>query len=254
MESLFLQSPGTTTVLCTVGVLLVFYVLFSSFNRQRKEPPGPWPLPVIGNWLLLDLGLTFYTFFIFLLWLLYQLSKKYGPVFTFHLGPKKVVVFAGHKMIKQALVHHDAFSETEVPQIIQDLKLTHGILFANGASWKEMRQFSLTKMKDFGMGKKACEEKIIEESQRLIDIFKEKNGKGFDPAQPVNNSVSNIICSIVYGNRFEYDDPIFTSMVERATQNSKLLGCPSMQVQYTVYMRAGVVNRLKSIEWAEYSR
>ncbi len=39
-----------------------------------------------------------------------------------------------------------------------------------------MRQFALTNMKEFGMGKKACEEKIIEESQRLIDIFKEKDG------------------------------------------------------------------------------
>uniref|UniRef100_A0A3Q3GRX0 Uncharacterized protein n=1 Tax=Labrus bergylta TaxID=56723 RepID=A0A3Q3GRX0_9LABR len=179
MESLFLQSPDTITVLCTVGVLLVFYVLFSSFaNRQIKEPLGPWPLPVIGNWFIfyVKVGLTFYTFFFFFVMAFISAFKE---VWTSIYIPL-VVVFAGHKTIKQALVHHDAFSETEVPQIIQDLKLTHG--------------------------------------------------KGFDPAQPVNNSVSNIICSIVYGNRFEYDDPIFTSMVERATQNSKPLGCPSMQL------------------------
>uniref|UniRef100_A0A3Q3GP79 Uncharacterized protein n=1 Tax=Labrus bergylta TaxID=56723 RepID=A0A3Q3GP79_9LABR len=170
VDLLFLQSPDTITVLCTVGVLLVFYVLFSSFaNRQIKEPLGPWPLPVI-------VGLTFYTFFFFFVMAFISAFKE---VWTSIYIPL-VVVFAGHKTIKQALVHHDAFSETEVPQIIQDLKLTHG--------------------------------------------------KGFDPAQPVNNSVSNIICSIVYGNRFEYDDPIFTSMVERATQNSKPLGCPSMQL------------------------
>lgn len=55
-----------------------------------------------------------------------QLSKKYGPVFTVHLGPKKTVVLAGYKTIKQALLNVDAFSDKEVLPIISDLKLTHG--------------------------------------------------------------------------------------------------------------------------------
>lgn len=40
-----------------------------------------------------------------------------------------------------------------------------------------MRHFALTNLKDFGMGRKACEEKIIEESQILIDLIKDKKGK-----------------------------------------------------------------------------
>lgn len=59
-------------------------------------------------------------------WPLFQLAKNYGPVFTFHFGPKKVVVLAGYKTIKQALVKHDAFSEKENIPIINDLNLTHG--------------------------------------------------------------------------------------------------------------------------------
>lgn len=55
-----------------------------------------------------------------------QLSKKYGPVFTVHLGPKKTVVLAGYKTIKQALLNVDAFSDKEILPIISDLKLTHG--------------------------------------------------------------------------------------------------------------------------------
>ena len=35
----------------------------------------------------------------------------------------------------------------------------------------------MTSLKDFGMGKKASEEKIIEESQHLMEVFKEKDGK-----------------------------------------------------------------------------
>lgn len=146
----------------------------------------------------------------------------------------------------------------------------------------------MTSLKDFGMGKKASEEKIIEESQHLMEVFKEKDGKTkfgmfgfakikiflwdraltnlpvnyavrtelklmtqsfnsgelsqrnhftfsllgkpFDTTQPVRFAVSNVISNIVYGNRFEYDDPDFRSMVERACKNTELMGCASVQV------------------------
>lgn len=55
-------------------------------------------------------------------------------------------------------------------------------------------------------------------------------GKAFDTTQSVNYAVSNIICSIVYGNRFEYDDPEFTIQVDRANETIQIVGSPSMQV------------------------
>lgn len=40
-----------------------------------------------------------------------QLSKKYGPVFTIHLGPQKVVVLYGYEAVKEALIDQaDNFS------------------------------------------------------------------------------------------------------------------------------------------------
>nr|XP_046270083.1 cytochrome P450 2K1-like [Scatophagus argus] len=228
MENLILQYPSITTLLSTAGIFLALYVFFSGFDRQRKEPPGPRPLPLFGSLLQLDTKAPHKT--------LHELSKKYGPIFTVYFGPKKVVVLAGHKMIKQALVSHNAFSDKEILPIIKDLKLTHGIVFANGSSWKEMRNFALTSMKDFGMGKQACGEKIIEESQHLIDVFKGTHGNPIDTAQPVSQAVCNIICSIVYGKRFEYDDPVFSSMVARAKKNSQLMGCASVQL-YNLFPR-----------------
>lgn len=40
-----------------------------------------------------------------------------------------------------------------------------------------MRRFALTNLKDFGMGKKVCEEKIIEECHVLIQRLNEFKGK-----------------------------------------------------------------------------
>lgn len=56
----------------------------------------------------------------------FKLYKRYGPVFTVYLGPKKMVVVAGPKAIKQALVNNDAFEDKENPPIITDLGLSHG--------------------------------------------------------------------------------------------------------------------------------
>lgn len=50
-----------------------------------------------------------------------QLSKTYGSVFKVHFGPKKVVVLAGYKTVKQALVNQaEEFGERDITPIFQD--------------------------------------------------------------------------------------------------------------------------------------
>ncbi|XP_075942066.1 cytochrome P450 2K1-like [Anarhichas minor] len=226
MESLFLQCPSTTILLGTVGILLVLYVFFPNFDHQRKEPPGPRPLPVFGNLLQLNLKSLHST--------LFELSKNYGSVFTVYFGPQKVVILAGYKTVKQALVNYAVeFGERQVTPLGNDLS-GKGILFANGESWKEMRRFALSNLRDFGMGKKAAEEKIIEEIQYLNEVFERHEGKPFSATQSINYAVSNIICSIVYGSRFDYSDAEFTCMVDRANDNIRLSGSPSIQL-YNIY-------------------
>ncbi|XP_046893413.1 cytochrome P450 2K1-like isoform X1 [Hypomesus transpacificus] len=223
LDSIVLQTPSLVTLLGTVVFLLLLYLLSCSSQEKGKDPPGPRPLPLLGNLLMLDLKRPYQT--------LCEISREYGSVFTVHFGLKKVVVLAGYKTVKQALVNHaEEFGDRELPPMFNDLNNGHGILFANGDSWKEMRRFALTTLRDFGMGKKMSEGKIIEECGNLIEVFEKYEGKAFDTTQPVNYAVSNIICAIVYGNRFEYTDPEFTKMVDRANENIRLGGSPSMQL------------------------
>ncbi|KAI4822716.1 hypothetical protein KUCAC02_008247 [Chaenocephalus aceratus] len=89
-----------------------------------------------------------------------------------YLGMQKVVVLAGYKTVKQALVNHaEEFEEREVTSIFYDFNKGHGILFSNGEVWKKIRCFALSTLKDFGMGKRITEGKIIEECGYLIEEF-----------------------------------------------------------------------------------
>ncbi|XP_034151799.1 cytochrome P450 2K1-like [Esox lucius] len=241
MEGLLHQAPSSTVTLLGAGLfLLVLYLLSSgsSSEPQGKEPPGPRPLPLLGNLLQLDFKRLYHS--------LFEMSKKYGSVFTVHIGAKKVVVLAGYKAVKEALVNHaEEFGERGIPLIITDIQKGHGILFANGDSWKEMRRFALTNLRDFGMGKKASEEKIIEEARYLIEVFEEHKGKAFDTTQSMHYAISNIICSIVYGSRFEYTDPRFRRSVDRVNESVRLLGSFSIQL-YNMFPWLGPFLKSKS--------
>ncbi|XP_058627578.1 cytochrome P450 2K1-like isoform X4 [Onychostoma macrolepis] len=215
--------------------------LFCKYKSQKegKEPPGPKPLPLLGNLLTLDLTRPFDS--------LCELSKTYGNIFQVFLGPKKVVVLVGHKTVKEALVNYaDEFGERDITPGFRILNDGHGILFSNGESWKEMRRFALSNLRDFGMGKRGSEEKIIEEIEYLKGEFDKFEGKPFNTTQPVNYAVSNIISSIVYGSRFEYTDPQFTAMVDRANENVRVSGSASMML-YNIFPWLGLFLNSKRI-------
>jgi hypothetical protein len=56
------------------------------------------------------------------------------------------------------------------------------------------------------MGKNMIEEKIQEEASDLLRELEKYNDKTIDPSSLLNTAVSNIICSIVFGQRYEYSD------------------------------------------------
>ncbi|KAL3979392.1 pogo transposable element with ZNF domain [Sarotherodon galilaeus] len=220
--NVFLQAFSSTFLLGALTVLLLIY-LISSASFSTQDPPGPRPLPLFGNLLQMNLKRPYKT--------LLELSKKYGSVFTVYFGPQKVVVLAGYRTVKEALVDYDeVFGDRDPFLIVHEMNHGNGVVWSNGDSWKEMRRFALTNLRDFGMGKRACEDKIIEECQRLLEVFKKFKGEAFDTNQRLSYAVSNIICSIVYGSRFEYNDPEFTSLVDRVSRGAKLLGSPSVQM------------------------
>ncbi|KAM9323951.1 uncharacterized protein PAF06_020198 [Gastrophryne carolinensis] len=192
------------------AVLLILYKKI--FVRRGNLPPGPTPLPVLGNLLHLKSRETHRP--------LLELSKKYGPVYTLYIGSQPAVVLCGYKAVKEALVDHgDKFSgRAEVP-VVELTSRGYGIAFSNGQRWKELRRFSLTTLRNFGMGKRSIEERIQEEVLHLLEIFQETQGSFFSPAFFIRRSVSNVICSVIFGNRFEYTDSKLQILLDLVAEN-----------------------------------
>nr|AUD09041.1 cytochrome P450 family 2 subfamily B [Neotoma albigula] len=206
--------------------LLVGFVLLLVRGYPKSHghlPPGPRPLPLLGNLLQMDRGGLLKSFM--------RIREKYGDVFTVHLGPRPVVMLYGTEAIREALVDQaEAFSGRGTIAVIRPVFRDYGVIFSNGEHWKVLRRFSLATMRDFGMGKRSVEERIQEEAQCLVEEFRKSQGAPLDPTFLFQSITANIICSIVFGERFDYKDRQFLRLLYLFYQSFSLISSFSSQV------------------------
>ncbi|XP_052618669.1 cytochrome P450 2C27-like isoform X2 [Peromyscus californicus insignis] len=152
---------------------LLLLSLWRQSSERRKLPPGPTPLPVIGNFLQIDVKNINQSFTKF--------SKVYGPVFTLYLGRKPTVVLHGYEAVKEALIDH-------------------GEEFAGRGS------FPVAERTNKGLGS-PC-----------------------DPTFILSCAPCNVICSIIFQNRFDYNDQDFLTFMDKVNENVRILSSPWLQV------------------------
>ncbi|XP_062915416.1 cytochrome P450 2K1-like isoform X2 [Mobula hypostoma] len=161
----------------------------------------------------------------------------------------RAVVLAGYETVKDALINHpDQFAGRAYTPIFDDLTQRSGIAFSNGESWRQMRRFTMSTLRGFGMGKKTIEDTIIEEAHYLIKMFESHKGQEFNPTIELSAAVGNIISSIVFGDRFDYDDQAFISLVKIMDENSQLVGSAVLQL-YNALPILGFLFRSKKKLW-----
>ncbi|XP_044932774.1 cytochrome P450 2B11-like isoform X1 [Mustela putorius furo] len=198
-----------------LGVLIGLLLLWGHPTSRGCLPPGPWPLPFLGNILQIDHQGFLKTFQL--------LQKKYGEVFTVYLGPRPVVILCGYKAVKEALVDQaEAFSGRGHIAIIDPFFKGRGVAFAHGKSWKVLRQFSQLTMREFGMGKQSIEKQIQEEAQRLVEELQKSQGAHLDPTFFFHSAMANIICTIIFGQCFNNQDPGFLRLLHLMNDISDL--------------------------------
>ncbi|XP_066568937.1 cytochrome P450 2J2-like isoform X2 [Amia ocellicauda] len=134
-------------------------------------------------------------------------------------------------MVKEALVNQgENFVDRPPSPMMNRLYSGSGLIFSNGPHWKKQRRFTLSTLRNFGLGKKSLESVIVEESRFLQEALENEQGNPFDPHFILNNAVSNIICSMVFGHRFEYSDNQFQRTLKLLSETLTLEGTIYVQL------------------------
>ncbi|XP_051788018.1 cytochrome P450 2J6-like [Erpetoichthys calabaricus] len=208
-----------------VTVFLICIITFTLFQalktrRFRNFPPGPLPVPFVGNMLQLNLRNPLKD--------MKKLSETYGNVYSVFIGSTPVVILHGLQAVKEALVTQAVeFAGRPQGLLVNDITEHKGVIIVNyGTHWKEQRRFALSTLRNFGLGKKSMEARIQEEVAHLTESLEKYKGQIMSPHTLLHNAVSNVICSVLLGQRFSYNDISFQEMIHCVSESLRLINGP----------------------------
>ncbi|KAM5156680.1 cytochrome P450 2C29-like [Mantella aurantiaca] len=213
-----MEFSGVLSLFLTLLITLHFFMSWwRQYRRYRSLPPGPTPLPFLGNLKYIN-QLTadkYYT----------QLSQKYGSMFTIWKLDEPLVVLCGYEAVKDALLNHA--EEFSARPFIPTLHIPSEDYDINGSRWRPLRRFTISSLRNFGMGKKTMESRVLEEATHLIREVTETEGKPFNPIQVLTFAVGNIMNSVLLGEHFDYKDPKLHELMATTSQHIQSTFCPS---------------------------
>ncbi|KAF5904381.1 cytochrome P450 2M1-like, partial [Clarias magur] len=212
-------------------VTAIFFFIWKSRSKNDSKfgrlPPGPAPSPVVGNFFQVRVKEP-YRYYL-------ELSKTYGPVFTLWFANTPVVVISGYQALKDSLIGmgNEFSGRANYPLLMRSTK-GYGILVSSGERWKQLRQFCLSTLRNFGMGHRSSEDKVKKEASCLVQTFSTFGDSAFNPRHFIDKAVCNVICSIIFGQRFESDDPHLKFMLEAICDYFNVLSSPLGQA-YNIF-------------------
>ncbi|XP_077993226.1 cytochrome P450 2U1-like [Glandiceps talaboti] len=190
-------------------LILVFLVTFLTlvwiFRRQKNLPPGPKGWPVVGSLF----SLSKHPYKTFLEW-----GQMYGDVMSVRLGTELVVVLNSREALRDAFVKQAAkFSSRPTNSTTALLFKQKGLIDSTPPTWQVLRKHTSKSLHQFGMGKVLIEERILDECDFLIKRLNNHLNKSIDLRHLFSNAVSNILCAMLFGSRFDYDDDNFKELL-----------------------------------------
>lgn len=206
-------------LLASFVALSIYWIWTKTRRPYTKYNIPPFPVPprfIVGH--LLTIGDDFRN-------KVKEYRQKVGDVFSLDIGGRHYVIVCGYDNVKEVFVGHaDKIPDTPrvfLGDVINENNM--GIIAASGDNWKEQRSVSLSILRTFGMGKNILAEKIQEEMAVYIQKLADFKGRPADVKTITAVSISNVICSLIVGKRFDHDDPYFLKCMHSFDAIAKLV-------------------------------
>ena len=194
-------------------VMIFLYTYALHFYRDFVGlPPGPLPLPILGN--LHQLGMDVHEIF-------RMLSKKYGSVMRILIGSEVSIVVCGTSETLEGLVTKGAEFAGRKPTYTISLTSSGGvgIAFADySPRWKFFRKICHLSMKMYGDGLQTIENLVTTESRELHKRFDAQLGVPLNVHHDLGLAVCNVVSAMVFGSRYETDNPDFHDLIDSNTE------------------------------------
>ncbi|XP_072175469.1 cytochrome P450 2J2-like [Diadema setosum] len=207
-----IQYVGVVNLVTAMTICLaIFWFLRSNRKSYSNLPPGPpaIPYPLDSLMTLFPSKNRFGR--------LVMITRRYGDLASIRVGKRLLMLIGSPSLVKDLIVKQaEVTSGRSIPPYFSTtMAYKGGIIFSEGKPWQEIRRFSLSALRNFGMGKRGIEERIVEETRMLREAVAELAGEPFNAVALLNAAVSNIICAITFGRRFDYGDPVFQDLISR---------------------------------------
>ncbi|KAH9494452.1 hypothetical protein Btru_020048 [Bulinus truncatus] len=227
--------------LVTTVLMLVIYKLV---RPDPRHPPCPVrPVPLVGHLLVANTDQRPQ-------WRKWR--EQCSDIFSLHMGSKMVVVLNGYDLIKETLMKRgEEFSDR--PHSFFDTvtgQSNVGIVTSSGDLWKEQRSVTLQLLRKFGFGNNVLANRIQEEVTHYLIHLSELDGQPIDIALDTKACTSNIICSIIFGQRFGYQNDVQKKIFHEILENVGTERVPTEQDKAKLnYLNAAIMEtqRLASI-------
>ncbi|OQV17434.1 Cytochrome P450 18a1 [Hypsibius exemplaris] len=165
-------------------VLTLLY-LWKKIRRSTNSPPGPLAMPFFGN--ILSMGSR--PELKILEW-----KAKYGDIFTMFNGRQRVVVLSDINTVRKV------FNDDGTTGRLSD----SAIRTAEAINLR---------------GRFRLEETIIAEVEDLCRALRESDQEPVNPKVQIATGVANVTCALLFGKRFELDDPRFNRLTQMVAEN-----------------------------------
>ncbi|XP_053545459.1 cytochrome P450 2F2 [Bombina bombina] len=190
---------SSVVILVTFTSLLFILLSIKLTWKRRRLPPGPFPLPVLGNLLQIHKqGVVPY---------LVKMGETYGPICTVFMGSRPTIILTGYQSVKEVFLDcgDDFLGRGSIP-VFERVFKKGGLFLLSGEAWKQLRQFTMMTLRDFGMGKKKLEETIQAEAKHVVEHLRSFKREPMHTSSIMGCTASNMVVSLLMGTRYNYSD------------------------------------------------